>query len=38
MLNDSGIDFQFPSFFYAVEDRYFDPIKIFIPDSVLKLD
>lgn len=32
MLDDSGVDFQIPSFFYAIEeDRYFDPINIFTP-------
>jgi hypothetical protein len=28
-LDDSGVDFQISSFFYAVEEeRYFDPIKV----------
>ena len=31
-LDDSGVDFQLPSFLYAVEeDFHFDPIKKFIP-------
>ena len=34
MLDNPSVKFQIPSFFYAVEeDRYFDPIKIFVPEG-----
>jgi len=33
-LADPSVKFQIPSYFYAVEeDRYFDPIKIFVPEG-----